>query len=131
MRRLLDTSVCVDALRGRGDAERRLRAFDPSELLLSTITVLELRVGAGLVRAPEAARRRVDGFIAVFDVLNVTREIAEHAAELRVGLRRRGVTLGDFHLLIAATALTLDLPLLTSDRDFLPVPGLRLDDWLV
>lgn len=130
MRHLLDTSVCVDALRRRGDAERRLRAFDPSELVLSVISVLELRVGAGLVGADlvSAARARdvVDSFTSVFDVLPVTGKIADRAAEIRVHLRRQGTALGDFDLLIAATALVFDYPLLSADRDFHSVPGLRL-----
>lgn len=131
MRVLLDTSVCVDALRGRADAERRLRAFDPTELALSVITVTELQVGAGLVAARAAARQKVDAFVGVFDVLTVTRDIAERAAEVRVAMRRSGRSLGDFDLLIAATAMAYDFPLLTGDRDFLAVPGLRLEEWLV
>ena len=125
MRHVIDTSICVGALRRVPDVERRLRGFDPSDLVLSVITVAELRVGAGLVHAPQAARQQVDAFIGAFDVLAVTREIAERAADVRVDLRRRGIALGDFDLLIAATALTYDYPIITSDRDFLAVPGLR------
>jgi tRNA(fMet)-specific endonuclease VapC len=138
VRRLLDTSVCVDALRRRGDAERRLRAFDPSELVLSVITVLELRVSAGLVGAglvgadlvSARARDAVDSFTSVFDVLPVTGETVERSADVRVRLRRQGKALGDFDLLIAATALVYDYALLTRDRDFLAVPGLRVEEWL-
>jgi predicted nucleic acid-binding protein len=40
------------------------------------------------------------------------------AGELGYALRRRGVTVKTFDLLIATYALTYNLPLLTSDADF-------------
>lgn len=90
------------------------------------ISVLELRVGAGLMPPAAAAGQKVDGFLGAFEVLGVTGEIADRAAEIRVHLRRQGKALGDFDLLIAATALVFDYPLLSSDRDFESVPGLHL-----
>ena len=122
----MDTSICVGALRRVPDVERRLRAFDPSELVLSVITVVELRLGAGLVRTPQVARQQVDALIDMFDVLTVTREIAERAAGVGIELRRRGISLGDFDLLIAATAMTYDYLILTNNRRFFAVPSLGI-----
>ena len=55
---------------------------------------------------------------------------ADLAADLRLFLRVRGRQLELADSLIAAVALRLDLILLTTDRDFHPIPGLRTDTWL-
>lgn len=55
---------------------------------------------------------------------------AELAAELQISLRRRGIQLETVDALIATTALRYDLTLLTSDKDFQPVPLLKQENWL-
>jgi len=41
----------------------------------------------------------------------------------------RGLTLPDFDLAIAATALTRGLTVVTADRHFTDIPGLPVEDW--
>ena len=58
----------------------------------------------------------------------ITYQIVDRYADLRRQLRPphgRGL-IGDIDTLIAATALTHDLELVTTDADFLRVPGLRV-----
>ena len=55
---------------------------------------------------------------------------AATAAVLRVRLERRGRTLHLPDALIAAVAVRRGLVLLTGDRDFRLIPGLRTEDWL-
>jgi tRNA(fMet)-specific endonuclease VapC len=52
------------------------------------------------------------------------------AAELQVACRRRGWQLDTVDALIAAIALRYDQILLTTDRDFQGVVGLRVENWL-
>ena len=67
-------------------------------------------------------------FLAGKDVLPVTEPIVERFGIVRGGLPRQlRRQIGDMDLLIAATALTHDLMLLTRNlRDFEHVPGLDL-----
>ncbi len=51
------------------------------------------------------------------------------AATLQVALRRRGRQLETVDALLATVALRYGLTLLTSDRDFQPVPGLVTENW--
>ena len=51
---LLDTSVCVAALRAREPVMRQLAAVGPSAVAVSTMTVAELWHGVLKSRAPEA-----------------------------------------------------------------------------
>jgi len=59
--------------------------------------------------------------------LPLNRAILERFGVLRGDLSRRGLTIGDFDLLIAATALHHDLTLVTRNRrHFSRIPSLRL-----
>ena len=52
------------------------------------------------------------------------------AATLQLALRRQGRQLLTVDALIAAVALRYDLTLLTTDRDFQPIPTLAQENWL-
>src|SRR5207244_10093433 len=56
---------------------------------------------------------------------------AENAAALQRSLRRQGWQLETVDALIAVVALRYNLVLLTSDKDFAPVPHLKQENWLV
>jgi tRNA(fMet)-specific endonuclease VapC len=51
--------------------------------------------------------------------------------EVRSTLRRRGTPIGPLDMLIAAHAISLDVPIATNNlREFRRVPGLRVENWL-
>jgi predicted nucleic acid-binding protein len=56
---------------------------------------------------------------------------AENTAALQRALRRQGWQLETVDGFVAVTALRYDLVLLTSDKDFAPVPWLKQENWLV
>lgn len=57
-------------------------------------------------------------------------EVLETASEIHVHLRRTGRPIQDADILIAATAITHNLTLVSNDSDLLRVPGVRLENWL-
>jgi tRNA(fMet)-specific endonuclease VapC len=54
---------------------------------------------------------------------------AKRAAVLQIQLRKQGRQLVTVDAFIAVTALRYDLTLLTTDKDFDAVPGLRRENW--
>lgn len=63
----------------------------------------------------------------VYKQIDVDASIASHAARIRRQLRVAGNLIGDFDILIAATALSLELPLVTRKvEDFYRVEGLEV-----
>lgn len=56
---------------------------------------------------------------------------AEQAVEFRINLMRQGRQLGVVDSFVAAAALRYGLTLLTKDKDFLVVPQLKQENWLV
>ncbi len=124
---MLETSVCVDLLRGRA-APARLP--ETADCVLSVITVAELEVGIRRSARPAAQRKAVEAFTALFRVLSWDVETTGHYGELRVDLEKRGVAIGALDLLIAAHARRLGLTLVTANlREFSRVAGLSCFEW--
>lgn len=121
---LADTSVFIARESGRPLRADRL----PDRLAVSVITVGELR--AGVLAAVDLAirDRRLDTLSAVLalDPVPVDEAVAAAWARLRVALRDAGRRMGVNDSWIAATAIALDVPLVTQDEDHLHVPGLRV-----
>ena len=80
---------------------------------------------------PEARKLRVavDELLAAIEVLAWNSASARRYATIRAELERRGKPLGALDLLIAAHAVQHDAVLVTNDRAFSAVSGLRLEDW--
>ena len=120
---MLDTSVWVDALRGRTptvvDAVRDLLRED--RIVRCDVVGAELRVGLR-----DRERRKVlDLFSAVPNVA-VDSGDWEAAGDLGASLRERGVTLPLTDLLVARVCLRHGLELFSLDAHFQHVEGLRL-----
>jgi predicted nucleic acid-binding protein len=126
---LIDTDWIIDVLNNQTDAAKTLKDLSTSGLAVSVITYGELFQGAYYSRRdPQKALIALSGFMASVDLLSITPAIAERFGIVRGQLtphQRRQI--GDMDLLIAATALTHGLTLLTRNvADFQLVPGLSV-----
>ena len=121
-RGLLDTSVLIAREVGRPMRDDQV----PDAVSVSTITLGELR--AGVLVAPDAdSRDRRLGTLAYalgVDVLPVDDSVAAAWSRLRVRLRDTGRRMPVNDSWIAATAMALDVPVVTQDDDYDGVPGL-------
>lgn len=131
---LLDTDVCIALLRGRQARPRQLVAANLAEgqtLYVSAISLHELWFGvAGSVR-PEAGAEELVHLATVLNILDFSSEDARAAGQIRCDLKRLGTPIGPFDVLIAGQALARDLILATGNlREFVRVPGLRVESWL-
>jgi toxin FitB len=123
---LLDTSVVIALARGELDAAALSPA--PDEVVVSAVTIAGLHHGV-LVASPAALAQRLHTLRFVeesCDVLPIDTRVAVHYGRIAADARRllgRRIALGDG--LIAATAVTHDLPLYTRDSDLDGLPGLR------
>lgn len=106
-RLLVDTNVLVYHLGGRSDATRALQGV---EVHISFITEIELQSKAGLTAKDMAS---IQVALANYRISDVNPAIKQLAAALR---RKYGLKLAD--ALVAATAVHLNLPLLTTDGGF-------------
>jgi len=117
---LLDTSVLVLLLRRHppSGSETLLttatHAMQAGLAVLPAIAVSELLAGERAKESSEGLRRDLDDLPTV----EVLREMAADAGQMAGFLRSAGATIPLPDLLIAATAIGLELPLLTWDGDF-------------
>jgi tRNA(fMet)-specific endonuclease VapC len=129
----LDTNTCVDALRGaRPGLVARFASLTPEDIQIPSMVRAELLHGALRSADPAQARRAVQRFLSPYEVVAFDGEAADHYADIRCGLESRGMPIGPNDLVIAATARSRGLVLVTHNTDeFSRVPGLRLEDWAV
>ncbi|MEC4817029.1 MAG: PIN domain-containing protein, partial [Scytonema sp. PMC 1069.18] len=57
-------------------------------------------------------------------------EIIEKACEIHTDLKKKGTPIQEADILIAATAITRGLILVSNDSDMVRVAGLSLENWL-
>ena len=127
-RHMLDTNAASTLIRGRvGAALQRLLA--ERDACISVITEAELRFG--LTRRPDATRlaKAVEAFLRDIPSLPWTSTTAQAYAELRTRMETQGIGLSAMDLLIATHALAENCTLISADRAFAQVPGLRVLDW--
>lgn len=121
---VLDTSVLVASRRRRFDLAKALRGYADMAIGIAAISAAELLRGA----AARAERRfYVDGLIEFVPILPFGLPEAREYARIWAGLANQDTALGPHHLMVAATAMSLEWALMTLDPgDFEPVDGLVL-----
>jgi tRNA(fMet)-specific endonuclease VapC len=62
-------------------------------------------------------------------VLPWNSDVARSYADLRAELERRGITMGNLDLMIAAQALAENAILVSNDRAFRRIKQLQIEDW--
>src|SRR5215208_2866039 len=115
MRYLIDTDWVVLALKGRADAQTLLTSLSQDGLAISLITYGEIYEGIYFGRDPARHEQAFVLFLRGVDVLPLNRSIMKHFARIRGQLRASGNIIGDFDLLIAATAINHQLTLVTRN----------------
>lgn len=127
---LLDTDICIDVLRGRQDSIVRLSKISPMDCSISIITVYELFCGLANAKQPKAEQEKIRRLTAELPVLQFDEAAAQHAADIRTMLQRRGSIIGPYDLLIAGQALSSGRTLVTRNvREFQRIDSLLLETW--
>ncbi len=122
---LLDADWVISFLNGRANAVELLARLADDGVALSIITWGEIY--EGLLGVPDAMGRisQLEAFTAALDLVTLDLEIARSYGQLRSTLRAQGSLIPDNDLWVAATALAHDLTLVSRDRHFARVPGLK------
>ncbi len=121
---LADTTLYVAIESGR---PLRLESV-PDILRTSIITIGELRAGVLSASDPATRARRLATLTRALalEPIPITDPVAESWARLRVALRDLGSRMAVNDSWIAATALTMGIPVVTQDAGFAVVPGLEI-----
>lgn len=131
MKYLLDTCVISDFIKGEHNTLRRIKQLSPSNIAVSSITVMEIQYGLALnpKRASEI-RPIIHDFFLPIHILDFNQEDATQAAVIRALLKQQGTPIGSYDILLAGAALNRKLILVSSNiKEFNRIEGLKLENW--
>jgi tRNA(fMet)-specific endonuclease VapC len=99
------------------------------QLILPVVVIGEYRYGIAQSRHRSEYRRWLDDLITDCRVLDVTEKTTHHYAAINFELRQAGKPIPTNDLWIAALCREHGIPLLSRDRHFDVVSGIRRLDW--
>lgn len=130
MKFLLDTDICIYALKQHRVVLSHLLSQSRSEVAISVITEAELRTGAAKSEARTKTWRLIENFLRPIDIVEFTSDDAVAYAGVRAKLERSGTPIGPLDTLIAAQAVARKLVLVSNnEREFGRVAGLHIENW--
>ena len=125
---LIDTDWVISYLNGHPRVISRLDELKERGLAISVVSLAELYEGIYFSTDPEGNERDLVDFLRGVTVIAVDTDTCKLFGRARGTLRASGSLVGDFDLLIGATALQHDLTLMTNNRrHFERVEGIRLE----
>ena len=127
---MIDTNIIIHSLKNDERVNERFQETHNIPKSISVITYGELVYGA-------KKSQHIEKYLAVsyriaelFPIIVVDRSIMDIFGEIKNGLGRKGNSIEDMDMLIAATALSYDLVLVTSDVDhFKRIDDFRIENW--
>jgi tRNA(fMet)-specific endonuclease VapC len=127
---LLDANVLIHYLKGNARVAAAIRKTERTELALPSIVFYELEYGTLRSGMAERRRRQLDLALVSLQRVPFDTDAAMAAARVRIGLERRGLTIGPLDLLIAGTAMSRGATLVTNNvAEFSRIDGLHVADW--
>ncbi|NJD37054.1 MAG: type II toxin-antitoxin system VapC family toxin [Geobacter sp.] len=131
-RYLLDTTIISHLIKDpSGVVARKIATVGETKVCTSLVVACELRFGAAKKGSPKLTAQ-LESILSALDILPLEEPVDLHYADIRLHLSMNGHPIGHNDLLIAAHARSLGLVMVTNNtREFLRVPGLQVEDWLV
>ncbi len=128
---LLDSNIVSYILKRNVIVDQKFREVRrlKQDVFISCITYYEVKRGLLAINATRQLAE-FNKFCQTYKILLIDDlEIIELACEIYVDLQRRGFTIQEQDIFIAATAIARGLILVSNDSDLLRVEGLSLDNW--
>ncbi len=127
---LLDTDTIIYALKGNEQVVKNLQNHLQDTLKMSVITLMELYYGAYKSKKIESNLAKIKTLERALETIPNHPEAAEIFGLLKSKLEKKGLPIDDFDLIIASTALTHNLTLVTNnEKHFRRIDGLKLENW--
>lgn len=125
---LIDTDICLFYLKQRHNLNQKFKQIGYSQCAISEITLFEMTYGAYMSQNFERHRKEVHTIQNLFDVIEIKGSMDVYG-ELKASLRKDGMLIPDFDLLICTTALEQNMTLVTNnEKHFNRFSGLRIEN---
>lgn len=127
---MIDTDTIIYSLKGHEKVLRNFEAHRNIPKSISVVTYGELIYGARKSKNSEKSLGVAHRVAELFPILNVTPAVMETFGEVKATQEKVGQTIDDMDLLIAATALTHNLIVVTNNsKHFQRIKGLEIENW--
>ena len=130
---LLDTNICICIIKHQPEIVRQHfeKHLPHRNILISVITLGELRFGAEKSQQKEKALKVIDELTSMIQVVELDEYVAEHYAQIRQDLASKGQMIGANDLWLAAHARANHWVMVTNnEKEFLRVDGLQVENWV-
>ena len=112
---LVDTDWAIHYLNGHPEIVEKLQLLKKGGLRLSVVSLAKLYEGVYYSRNPEESEGKLNDFLSGVVLIGIDEEICKIFGKERGRLRKTKKVVGDFDLLIGATALHHNLKVLTNN----------------
>lgn len=127
---ILDTDTWIEFFHRRGSVEKHIADTPAEQIYASEVSIAELTYGALHSMAVEKRLQEPKKIEETFTVLPIGDWTRDYA-EIRHALAKKGLSVGDFDILIAVTARHFDLTVVTHNtKHFQNMPGITCVDWV-
>ena len=128
---LIDTNILIYLCNSKSVLlEKRFRSYRPDEFGVSSITVGELIYGVKKSKHIDHNLQAILKVLSPFYVIDFDSGDGWEYGDIRADLEKRGKIIGGNDCMIAAQARRRALTVITNNtREYLRVPGLRVEDW--
>jgi len=127
----IDTNMCIYFLKNTyPDMVKRWLSITPDKIKIPSIVKAELLTGAYKSVIKKEILRKLEFFLAPYEIIPFTDEMTLCYAEIRSKLEKSGTVIGPNDLLIASITKHCGGTLITNNtREFKRIPGLKLENW--
>ncbi len=126
---ILDTNSWIEYFKNRNGVADHVDALPRTQLCASEITVAELIYGAYNSQNFEKHYREAMWLKNNIEIYPISDALDDYG-DIRFATKRKGNPIGQFDLLIGATARHYGLTVITDNlKDFSPMPGVKIENW--
>lgn len=127
---LLDTNICIYFLKGQFNINKKLKSVGVDNCFISEITVAELKFGAENSIQKEKNRKVIENFIDSIQILPIICCLDTYAKE-KARLRKKGLTIDEFDLLIGCSSIENNMVLVTRNvKHFNRLRNCEIENWV-
>lgn len=127
---LLDTNICIHLFKGRYGLKDKLCQVGLEHCFISEITLAELTYGAACSANIQRHTEEINLLLKIVTVLPISPAINTFA-KVKADLRKSGMMIDNFDLLIGATALANNLTAVTENvKHLCHINGLKIENWI-
>lgn len=132
MKYLIDTNICIYIINNRIEGSSNwIRSAGVENVYISSISIAELEYGISKSAKFEETQNALYKFLSGFNILDFDLNAAQAYGKIRADLQKSGTPIGSMDMLIAATAISRKMILISNnEKEFSRIPRLEIVNWV-